>query len=120
MSDRRIHRVRVVNARLKPEWRPRVSDHAMARYIERVFGIEVTTEHFKEARKAMVSKAVETAIMYGAGAAVLDGGIKIVVEDNHVVTVLGPSMKPKLDKSQKRTVLRQLSRLNELYPLGAE
>jgi hypothetical protein len=115
MSDRRVFRVRLVNVRLKSHWRPRVTDHAMARYIERVFGIQVTTDHFKEARKALVGKAVETAILHGAGAVALGDGVKVILEGRSVVTVLGPEMRPKNDTKK---ILRDLAKLNELYPIG--
>lgn len=89
MSDRRIHRVRIVNARLKPGAMPKVTMHALLRYAERVCGFDIV-----KATLALSSPEVQRAILYGADAVVADG-VKVVLKGSAVVTVLAGKQKVK-------------------------
>lgn len=101
MSDRRIHRVRIVNVRLKPECEPRVTHHALLRYAERVYGFDL-----EKATAWLSQEPVRKAILHGADAVVI-GDFKICLKGNAVVTVLGRKQKVK----QSNKVLRAFSEL---------
>lgn len=118
----RLHRVRIVNVRLRPHWRPRVTDHALARYIQRVYGVRVTPDHVTYARKALTSDAVENAILHGVNAVQISK-CKVVIEGRHVVTVLAPGMRVfdrdrREDHNARREGLRRLADLNRAQPVG--
>ena len=86
MSDRRrpgIHRVRIVNVRAKLEWQPRVSDHAVVRYIERVLGLG---EEIAEVRRRIISATADS-ILHREPAATIEGHI-VILQGPHVVTIL--------------------------------
>jgi len=61
--------------------RPRVTDHAVLRYIERAHGVDV------EALRAHIAVLVARGVAEG-GSAVIVGGVKFVLERETVVTVL--------------------------------
>jgi len=83
MSDRTVHRVRIVNPRLKPDALPRVTSHALLRYAERMLGFDV-----KKATLELSGPEVQKAILHGADAVVV-GNLKVALKRNAVVTVLG-------------------------------
>lgn len=124
------HRVRIANVRLKPAWRPRVTDHAIVRYLVRVLGRQIAGDDIRRARDALRSEPVETAILHGAKSVVV-GDAKIVLDGRSVVTVLSPWMREYREPSRKpRHVrkpisrveashegLRRLAEINRLHPL---
>lgn len=61
---------------------PRVSDHALLRFIERVMGIDVDA-----IRDRILSDNIVSAIKAGATAVTVDS-VRMVVKDNVVVTVI--------------------------------
>jgi hypothetical protein len=68
---------------------PTISDHALLRYIERVYGVDI------EAMKAaLLTPSVITAIKVGASAVKSPVGT-MVIKGSTVVTFLDPEMRPK-------------------------
>lgn len=88
MSKPQIHRVRIVNAKLKPKSMPCISGHAIIRYAERVCGFDVA-----KARLFLSGPEVQRAILHGADAVVV-GDIKICLDGRNVTTVLSKSQRP--------------------------
>lgn len=66
---------------------PSVSDHALLRYLERVYGFDV-----EKIRKEILTPNVVTALKAGASTVKQDG-INLVLKGNSVVTVLTPTKK---------------------------
>lgn len=75
--------------RLRPSPEPRVSDHALLRYIERVLEINV-----EGLRSEILSDNVRAALKSGA-TGVTVSGVKFVAKDGVIVTTLDASMRPK-------------------------
>lgn len=75
--------------RLRPVLEPRLSDHALLRFLERVLKIDV-----KELRTRILTPTIIDAIKAGASAVTVEG-VKFVVEDNVIVTTLGADQKLK-------------------------
>lgn len=61
---------------------PRVSDHALLRYLERVHGADV-----EKARRAVMTDAVRDAILAGASGVTVDG-VKFIVKNLTIVTAV--------------------------------
>jgi len=79
------HRVRIVNVRLRTNWRPDISDHAILRYLERVSGVDVDA-----IRQSLSTHVVRWAVVMGARSVVIPEGGKLVLNDRgRVVTILG-------------------------------
>lgn len=74
---------------------PRISDHAILRFIERSMGIDVAS-----IKKRLLSDAVKDAIRSGASAVVVDG-VRLRVADNVIVTVIEPPAAKKMPKRSK-------------------
>lgn len=73
---------------------PSVSDHAVLRYIERKHGVDI--EAVREHIRGLVQRGVEA-----KGDAVVVEGVKFVLCDNVVVTVMGrhwPAFKPEAER----------------------
>lgn len=119
MTSDRVHEVRIVNVRLKQTERPKLTDHAMARYLSRVLGVkEINGNKIRAARLGLTSRAVDMAIARGESVAVMDG-FKVVLDGRVVVTVLTSTMEVKEDaQGQRKTRLALLSELNHQHPLG--
>jgi hypothetical protein len=83
-----------LSRRLKPSPEPRVSDHALLRYVERVMGIDV-----EAIRSDILTDGVKAALRTGATGITVNG-VKMVAKDGVVVTVLADDMRPK--KKTKR------------------
>jgi hypothetical protein len=83
------HKVRIVNVRLKQEFLPKVSMHALLRYAERICGFDVV-----KARLALSGPEIQHGIIHGADA-VKVSGMKVCLKGNVVVTVLGKEQRPK-------------------------
>jgi predicted nucleic acid-binding Zn-ribbon protein len=66
---------------LAAERQPRVSDHAVIRYLERIHGFD-----FEKQRDELLTDTVRTAIGMGANKVKRDG-YTLVIKDNTVVTV---------------------------------
>lgn len=75
--------------RLTPAPEPRISDHALLRYIERVLNIDVD-----ELRSEILTKSVVQAIQAGATAVTVNG-VKFVVNGVTIVTTLGEEQRLK-------------------------
>ena len=80
--------------RMKPSPEPRISDHAMLRYVERVMGIDV-----EAIRTEILTDHVKSALRTGATGVTVNG-VKMVAKDGCIVTVLAEGMRPK--KKTKR------------------
>jgi hypothetical protein len=76
--------------RMRPAVAPRVSDHALLRFIERVMGVDI--ESFRD---RILTDTVRDAIAMGATAVVVEG-VRLKIQDNTIVTVLDKREKPKL------------------------
>lgn len=63
-----------------PVRQPKVTDHAVIRYLDRVMGIDV------EAIRREISARVTAGVQLGASAVVADG-MRFVLADEHVTTV---------------------------------
>lgn len=72
---------------------PRVTDHAVLRYIERVYGVDV--DHL---RSLIMTDLVRNAILAGATKVKSDGFV-YVLGDNAVVTIMEPYQRPRLKGS---------------------
>jgi hypothetical protein len=84
----RLGQVRVeLQRRLRPSPEPRVSDHALLRYIERVYGVDVDA-----ARSEIMTPAIVTALKSGASAVTVKG-IRMVAKEGVIVTVTTDAMK---------------------------
>lgn len=75
--------------RLKPAPEPRMSDHALLRYIERILEIDV-----EALRQEVMSDSVKSALRMGASGVTVNG-VKMVAKDGVIVTVLAEQMRPK-------------------------
>lgn len=85
----------VLAKRLRPAAEPRISDHALLRFIERVYGVDVDA-----ARSEVMTPSVVMALKTGA-TAITVRGVKMVAKDGTIVTVLTDEMKNA--GKQKRT-----------------
>lgn len=97
MADARAHLSAVrseLEKRRRPAVEPRISDHAMLRYLERAMGIDVAALKAK-----LLTAEVKDAIRAGASAIFVDG-IRFKVQDNTIVTVTESA--PKQPKRMKR------------------
>ncbi len=74
--------------RLRPAPEPRISDHAILRFLERAMGIDVAS-----IKKRLLSDDVREAIKAGASAVIVDG-VRLKVQDNTIVTVMDNSPRP--------------------------
>ena len=68
--------------RMKRALEPTVSDHALLRYLERVYNLNI-----EEKRQEMLSDNVQSAIKAGATSINFDG-VKFKVSDNVITTVI--------------------------------
>lgn len=71
--------------RVSPE--PRMSEHALLRYIERVYGVDV-----EAVRAEVMSPAIVAALKTGATAVTVKG-VKMLAKDGTIVTVVTDEMK---------------------------
>lgn len=117
MKQLDVHRVRIGRIRLKPKFVPRVSDHAVARYLDRVFGIAVTTDQMKNLRSVLHGPEVQRAIACKHPFAAV-GNVKIVLEGSTVATVLCADMTTREEsQSVYRKGLAALAKANAERPL---
>lgn len=89
MSDRRIHRVTIGKVRIKPDWKPEITHHAVLRFLERVRGIDI-----EAVRDEIRTETLKQAIVFGAGHVKRDDCV-LVIESGKVITVLDKGMRPK-------------------------
>jgi hypothetical protein len=78
-----------LDRRNRPAPVPRISDHALLRYIERVHGVNID-----QLRETILSPNIVKAIQAGAGAVIVQG-IKLIVNGFTIVTVLGEDQRVK-------------------------
>lgn len=94
--------------------RPRVSDHAIVRYLERVKGMDI-----KALKKEILSDGLATKVrQLGDGYYPVKGKYKIRVKDGVVVTVLKPQMSVRRrgtgkQTTRNRTLLKAEKRRNK-------
>ncbi len=85
MADlrKRLEGVRdVISRRTKPAPAPKVSDHALLRFIERVHGVDI-----EAIRSSIMSSRIVEAIKLGATSVTVDG-VKMIVRDGVIITVV--------------------------------
>lgn len=75
--------------RLKPAPEPRVTDHALLRYIERVMEVDV-----EQLRENILTDNIKNALKAGATGVKVDG-ICFIAKEGVLVTVLDKTMRPK-------------------------
>jgi hypothetical protein len=73
--------------RLRPSPEPRISDHALMRYIERVYGLDI-----EAIRTEVMSDSIVAALKTGASAVTVKG-VKMLVKDGVIVTVVTDEMR---------------------------
>lgn len=82
--------------RLKPQPEPRLSDHAMLRYLERVMHVDV-----KAIQARIMTDKVKAAILAGASSVIV-AGAKFKIANNTVVTIIDVDAPPKMAKASDR------------------
>lgn len=75
--------------RMRSAPEPRMSDHALLRYIERIMEIDV-----EALRLEVMTDSVKSALKMGASGVTVNG-VKMVAKDGVIVTVLSENMRPK-------------------------
>lgn len=75
--------------------KPKVSDHAVVRYLERKHGFD-----FETVRKDMLTDTVRTAMISGCDGATYDGGV-VKIKDKTIVTFVSNKSKEITRKPQK-------------------
>lgn len=83
-----LFRVKLKLKAMKPTFSPKVTDHALVRFIERQHGMDI-----EAMKKAIVSPSVRMAALMGEGTVISDK-VYIVVKDHTIVTCL-PRVKDK-------------------------
>ena len=83
-----------VERRSRPTEDVRITDHALLRYVERVFGIDVDT-----VRREILTDGVARCIELGASTITVKG-IQFRVKDRSIVTVIGGDQKTHRKKSK--------------------
>lgn len=78
-----------IERRNRPAPVPRVSDHALLRYLERVKDVDI-----EAARAEILTPAVTAAIIQGASGVIV-GKVKFVVSGATITTTLGEEQRPK-------------------------
>ena len=73
--------------RLRPSPEPRLSEHALLRYIERVYGVDI-----EAVRAEVMTPAIVAALKTGATAVTVKG-VKMLAKDGTIVTVVTDEMK---------------------------
>lgn len=97
MADARAHLAAVraeLEKRRRPAIEPRISDHALLRYLERVMDVDISSLKLK-----LLTADVKDAIRAGASAVVVEG-VRFKVQDNTIVTVMDTA--PKQPKRMRR------------------
>lgn len=82
--------------RLKPQPEPRLSDHALLRYLERVMHVDI-----KAVQARIMTDKVKAAILAGASSVIV-AGAKFKIANNTVVTIIDVDAPPKLAKQADR------------------
>jgi len=83
-----------VERRSRPAEDIHITDHALLRYVERVFGIDVDA-----VRRQILTDGVAKCIELGASTITVNG-IQFRVKDRSIVTVIGSNQKPHRKKSK--------------------
>lgn len=81
--------------RIRPALEPRVSDHALLRFIERALGVDIDA-----VRDRIMSPVVRDALSAGATAVTVEG-IRFVARDGVIVTAVEKPAKPRLRAGRK-------------------
>lgn len=81
--------------RLRPATEPRVSDHALLRFIERTLDVDI-----EAIRASILTDAVKSALRAGA-TAITVADIKMLAKDGVLVTVLTNDMRPKRQRVKR-------------------
>ncbi len=83
--------------RTRPAPEPRISDHALLRYIERIVGVDMD-----ELRDTILTDQIKAALRLGATGVTVNG-IKMIAKDGVIVTVLSEEarLKRKAKKPRK-------------------
>jgi len=98
-----------VARRIRVEPEPRLSDHALLRYIERVYNIDIEVIKAK-----IMTPTVIQAIKNGATAITVEGA-RFKIADNTVITVLNTSEAPRLKTGKGNTNDELKEGLGEYY-----
>ena len=80
--------------RLRPGSQPRMSDHALLRFMERTMGLDV-----EGLRVRLMTEDVKSAIRMGASTVTVEG-IRFKIQDNAIVTVLDKPDRKKMPKDR--------------------
>ena len=118
-------RVRLVRIRVKDDWKPKITDHALLRFIERVDGVNI-----EAARLRMQTDGLRRAIAVGAGSHTVEG-VKLIIVNGKVVTALTANMRPKRETKEADRAARTawgltakqrriISQMKQLGPIGRE
>lgn len=84
-----MFKTRLVNVRIKDGWKPKITDHALVRFLERVYGVDV-----EQVRATMQTDAVRKAVVFGSHSVkTIDG--TLIIKGGAVVTFLDKDMRPK-------------------------
>lgn len=110
VAKQRIKVETALNHRLKPTPEPRLSDHAVLRFIERKYNIDVGA-----IKSRIMSGVVIDAIKGGASAVTVDG-IKLKIVDNAIVTAY--QAEPPKSKHTPRQPNELKEGLDEYYSGG--
>lgn len=73
--------------RLRPSPEPRISEHALLRYIERVYGVDVDA-----ARAQVMTPAIIAALKSGVSSVTVQG-VKMICKEGVIVTVVTDEMR---------------------------
>lgn len=82
--------------RLRPQPEPRISDHALLRYLERVMNVDI-----KAVQARIMTDKVKAAILAGASSVIV-AGAKFKIANNTVVTIIDTDAPTKLPKTADR------------------
>lgn len=82
--------------RNRPAIEPRISDHAVLRFVERALGIDVDA-----IRDRILTPTIRDAVSAGATAVTIEG-IKFLIKDGVIVTTIDKPEKARLKSGRKR------------------
>ena len=100
-TEMRTFRVRIVRVAIKPGWSPRITDHAVVRFLERSMGIDV-----EAIRTRLRTPAVRTAILSGASSVKFEN-VRLILANAAVVTVVD-GVKKARTKGPRRPTRKQM------------
>ena len=109
-------KVRIVRPRIKRDWMPFITDHAVLRYLERIDGVDIDA-----VRMTLATDALRMAVVLDAKSMCIDGG-HLVIEKGKVVSVLTAGMRRSADarKWRKRPPVKVPKRAEMIAMEAAE